>query len=88
VVAAACWLALGQGVKHVIDGGFAGGDPGTLDQALAGVLGVAAVLALATWLRFYLMMSLGERVVTDLRRAVFGHILALEPAFFEATRTG
>ena len=88
VVAAACWLALGQGVKHVIDGGFAGGDPGTLDRALAGVLGVAAVLALATWLRFYLMMSLGERVVTDLRRAVFGHILALEPAFYEATRTG
>jgi ATP-binding cassette subfamily B protein len=88
VVAAACWLALGQGVKHVIDGGFAGGNPGTLDQALAGVLGIAAVLALATWLRFYLMMSLGERLVTDLRRAVFGHILALEPAFFEATRTG
>jgi ATP-binding cassette subfamily B protein len=88
VVAAACWLALGQGVKHVIDGGFTGGDPRTLDQALAGVLGVAAVLALATWLRFYLMMSLGERVVTDLRRAVFGHILALEPAFFESTRTG
>ena len=52
------------------------------------MLGIAAVLALATWLRFYLMMSLGERVVTDLRRAVFGHILALEPAFFEATRTG
>ena len=88
VVAAACWLALGQGVKHVIDGGFAGGEPRALDQALAGVLGIAAVLALATWLRFYLMMSLGERVVTDLRRAVFGHLLGLEPAFFEATRTG
>ena len=88
VVAAACWLALGQGVKHVIDGGFAGGEPRALDQALAGVLGIAAVLALATWLRFYLMMSLGERVVTNLRRAVFGHLLGLEPAFFEATRTG
>ncbi|HEY7239165.1 MAG TPA: ABC transporter transmembrane domain-containing protein [Burkholderiales bacterium] len=88
IVAAACWLALGQGVKHVIDGGFAGGNPGTLDRALAGVLGIAAVLALATWLRFYLMMSLGERVVTDLRRTVFGHILTLEAAFFEATRTG
>ena len=52
------------------------------------MLGIAAVLALATWLRFYLMMSLGERVVTDLRRAVFDHMLGLEPAFFEATRTG
>jgi ATP-binding cassette subfamily B protein len=88
VVAAACWLALGQGVKHVIDGGFAGGEPAALDQALAGVLAIAAALAAATWLRFYLMMSLGERVVTDLRRAVFDHILALEPAFFETTRTG
>ena len=86
--AAACWLALGQGVKHVVDGGLAGGRPGALDQALAGVIGLAAALALATWLRFYLMMTLGERVVTDLRRAVFDHILGLEPAFFEATRTG
>jgi ATP-binding cassette subfamily B protein len=88
VAAAICWLALGQGVKHVVDGGFASGVPGALDEALAGMLGVSAVLALATWLRFYLMMSLGERVVTDLRRAVFDHILGLEPAFFEATRTG
>ena len=88
VVAAACWLALGQGVKHVIDGGFAGGEPGALDQALAGMLAIAVALSLSTWLRFYLMMSLGERVITDLRRAVFGHILGLEPAFFEATRTG
>jgi ATP-binding cassette subfamily B protein len=88
VTAAACWLALGQGVKHVIDAGFASGEPGALDQALAGMLGIAAALALATWFRFYLMMTLGERVVTDLRRAVFDHILGLEPAFFEATRTG
>src|SRR5215210_3072999 len=88
VVAAACWLALGQGVKHVVDSGFASGDARFLDQALAGIIGIALALAAATWLRFYLMMTLGERVVTDLRRAVFDHILALEPAFFEATRTG
>ena len=88
VIAAACWLALGQGVKHVIDSGFASREPRLLDQALAGMIGLAAALAVATWLRFYLMMTLGERVVTDLRRAVFGHILGLEPAFFEATRTG
>ena len=88
VVAAVCWLALGQGVKHVVDRGFGSGEPRLLDQALAGMLGIAAALAVATWFRFYLMMTLGERVVTDLRRAVFGHILALEPAFFESTRTG
>jgi ATP-binding cassette subfamily B protein len=88
VFAAACWLALGQGVKHVIDSGFASGEPRLLDQALAAMIAIAAALAVATWFRFYLMMTLGERVVTDLRRAVFDHILGLEPAFFEATRTG
>ena len=88
VIAAACWLALGQGVKHVVDSGFGSSEPRLLDQALAGMIGIAAALALATWFRFYLMMTLGERVVTDLRRAVFDHILRLEPAFFEAARTG
>jgi len=88
LVAAGCVLGLGQGLKHVVDNGFGSGDPRLLDEALAATVGVAALLAVATYLRFSLMMSTGERVVTDLRRAVFDHILALEPAFFEATRTG
>src|SRR5687767_11717853 len=88
VIAAVAWLALGQGVKHVVDAGFGSGDPRLLDLALAGMIGVAAVLAVATYYRFTLMMTIGERVVTDLRRAVFDHILALEPAFFDAARTG
>jgi ATP-binding cassette, subfamily B, bacterial len=88
VIAAAAWLALGQGVKHVVDAGFGSGEPRLLDLALAGMIGVAVVLAVATYFRFTLMMTIGERVVTDLRKAVFDHILALEPAFFEATRTG
>jgi ATP-binding cassette subfamily B protein len=86
--AAACVLALGQGVKHVVDSGFGSGDPRLLDQALGALIAIAATLAVATWFRFFLMMTTGERVVTDLRRAVFDHILGLEPAFFEATRTG
>ncbi len=88
VFAAGCVLALGQGVRYVVDSGFGSGDPRLLDQALAAVLGLAATLALATWFRFFLMMTTGERVVADLRRAVFDHVLGLEPAFFEATRTG
>jgi ATP-binding cassette subfamily B protein len=88
LVAALCWLALGQGVKQVIDDGLASGAPAALDAALAAMLGIAAVLSIATWFRFHLMMTLGERVVTDVRRAVFDHILGLEPAFFEARRTG
>jgi len=81
-------LALGQGLRHVIDAGFSSGSPHLLDQALGAMIAIAAVLAVATWFRFYLMMSTGERVVTDLRKAVFDHILGLDPAFFEAERTG
>jgi len=88
VVAAGSVLALGQGLKLVIDAGFASGDPGLLDRALAGVVAVAVVMSAATWARFYFMMTTGERVITDIRRAVYGHLLALEPAFFEQVRTG
>jgi ATP-binding cassette subfamily B protein len=88
LVAAACVLALGQGVKVVVDRGFGSGQPQLLDQAVLAMIALAVVLAAATWCRFYLMMSTGERVVTDLRRAVFDHLLGLEPAFFERTRTG
>ena len=88
VVAAGSVLALGQGLKLVIDAGFSSGDPGLLDRALAGVIAVAVVMSAATWARFYLMMTTGERVITDIRRAVYGHLLALEPAFFEQIRTG
>src|SRR6185436_14017947 len=88
VVAAGCVLALGQGLKHVVDNGFGSANPELLNAALAAMIGVAALLSLATFARFYLMMTIGERVVTDLRRAVFDHILSLEPAYFEATRTG
>ncbi len=87
-VAAGCVLALGQGLKHVVDNGFGSGDPRLLNEALGAMIAVAAVLAVATYFRFFLMMTTGERVITDLRRAVFDHILGLEPGFFEATRTG
>jgi len=87
-VAAVCVLALGQGVKYVVDAGFGSGEPRLLDRALAVAVAVAVTLAVATFFRFYLMMSTGERVVTDLRRAVFDHLLALSPGFFETARTG
>jgi ATP-binding cassette subfamily B protein len=88
IVAAGSVLALGQGLKHVIDSGFASGNPGLLNAALAGVLAIATVLSGATYARFYLMMSTGERVIADLRRALFDHILTLSPGFFDTTRTG
>ena len=88
VVASGCVLLLGQGLRHVVDGGFGSGDPRLLNAALAGVVTVATVLACATWARFYLMMSTAERIIADLRRAVFGHVLTLSPAFFDSARTG
>ena len=88
LVTSACVLALGRGLQYVVDRGFGSGDPALLDRALATMIAVVVVFAAATWARFYLMMSTGERVVTDVRRAVFDHILALEPAFFEKERTG
>jgi ATP-binding cassette subfamily B protein len=88
LVAASCVLALGQGLKHVIDAGFGSGDPRLLNAALIAIVGVSAVLAAATWTRFYLMMSVGERVIADLREKVFAHVLELTPAFFDSARTG
>ena len=88
MTAAGCVLALGQGLRHVIDAGFGSRDPQLLNAALAGVVGVALLLAVATWTRFYLMMSVGERIITDLRCAAFSHVLTLSPAFFDLSRTG
>jgi ATP-binding cassette subfamily B protein len=88
VIASGSVLLLGQGLRHVVDGGFGSGDPRLLDTALAGVVAVATVLACATWARFYLMMSVAERIVADLRRALFAHVITLSPAFFDSARTG
>jgi ATP-binding cassette subfamily B protein len=88
IVAAGCVLVLGQGLRHVVDAGFGSGDPRLLNAALAAIVAVAVVLAGATWTRFYLMMSIGERIIADLRKTVFSHVLTLSPAFFDASRTG
>jgi len=88
LVAAACFLVIGQGLKQVIDRGFAGGDPRALNQALFFLLGVIVVMALATWVRFYLISWLGERVIADIRREVFSRLLSLSPGWFEQARTG
>ena len=86
--AASCVLALGQGLRYVIDAGFGTRDPHLLNLALAAVVAVAVVLACATFARFYLMMSVGERIIADLRRTVFAHVLTLSPAYFDSARTG
>ncbi|NMG34877.1 ATP-binding cassette domain-containing protein [Azoarcus sp. TTM-91] len=88
VVAALTMLAVGQGLRTVIDQGFSTGDPGWLDRSLAVMFGLIALLAIATWVRFYNVSWLGERVTADLRQRVFNHLLSLPPSWFEAGRTG
>ncbi len=86
--AAGAVLVMGAGLRALIDEGFRGDNAALLDDALIGLLGVIAVLAIATYGRFYLVSWVGERVVADLRRNVFDHVLRLSPAFFEVTRVG
>jgi ATP-binding cassette, subfamily B, bacterial len=81
-------LVMGIGLRSLVDKGFRGGDSGMLDTALIALLGIIVVLALATYARFYLVSWVGEKVVADIRRDVFNHVLHLSPAFFEVTRTG
>ncbi len=81
-------LLLGQGLRHLIDGGFASGSPARLNATAAAMAGVIALLAVATASRFALVTWLGERIGADLRRAVFDRVMTLSPAWFETARIG
>ena len=80
-------LVLPLAVRRVVDN-FNTGDAEILDQYFLAALVVAGLLALGTGLRFYLVTRLGERVVTDIRMAVFNRVIGLSPAFFEKIMTG
>ena len=88
VVTAMAGLGLGQGIRLIIDGGFASGNAEALDQALILLIVLSSVMSAGTFARFYFVSWLGERVVADLRNAVFERVLALHPGFFEVTKTG
>ena len=87
VLTAAVSLVLPLAVRRVIDG-FNADSTVLLDQYFAAALGIAALLALGTGLRYYLVTRLGERVVADIRRALFERVMAMSPAFFERILTG
>jgi ATP-binding cassette subfamily B protein len=88
IVTAGTMMALGQGLRHLIDRGFANGDRSLLETSVLVLFGVSVLLALGTYARYYLVTWVGERVVTDVRKAIFDHLLKLDPGFFETTRTG
>ena len=88
VIAAATVLAMGFGLRKLIDEGFSSGNVALLDQAVLVLFAVVIVLAAASYARFYLVSWIGERVVADIRRAVFDRVVALSPAYYEVTRIG
>ena len=88
VITAGVSLSLGQGVRLLIDQGFVAGSPEALTQTLLLFLTLVLLLSGGTFLRFYLVSWLGERVSADLRKAVFAHLLQLHPGFFETNLSG
>jgi len=87
-MSAAMVLAIGQGLKLVIDEGFARGEEHLLDTTLATMAALIAVLGVLTWFRVYNVYWIGARFTADLRRRVYSHLLTLSPGFYEEARTG
>ena len=87
VITATVSLVLPMAVRRVIDG-FNAGNLGQLDQYFGASMGIAALLALGTGVRYYFVTRLGERVVADIRRALFDRVVGMSPAYFEKLMTG
>jgi ATP-binding cassette subfamily B protein len=88
VLASATTLAMPVAVRRVIDLGFTDQGRGLIDAYFGVLLLVVGILALASASRYYFVITLGERVVADLRSAVFRHLTSLDPAFFDQTKSG
>lgn len=87
-LSSAATLSLPVAVRLMIDRGFGGDDPTAIDRWFLGLFAVASVLAVATAGRFYAVSLLGERVVASLRRQLYDHLLALDMAFYDRSRSG
>ena len=88
VVSALAMLSVPMAVRRMIDHGFASGGDGLIDRYFLALIVIGAVLAAASASRFYFVNWLGERVVTDLRRDTFNHLLKLGPEFYDSARSG
>jgi len=88
LVAAAAMLALPIALRQLIDHGLAANNAGVINGYFIGFLAAAVVFGVFAALRFYLVTWLGERVVADLREAVYRRVVRMDPTFFEVTRTG
>ena len=88
LVAAITTLVVPVAVRRMIDFGFTHDSVSLIDSYFIVMIGIVAVLALASAARLYLVTTLGERIVADLREGVFGHLVSLSPAYFDEARSG
>jgi ATP-binding cassette, subfamily B, bacterial len=88
LIAAAAQLALPVALRQLIDHGIAGRDSTTVNRWFIAFLGAAVVFGLFAALRFYLVTWVGERVVADLRSAIYRRVVRMDPMFYETTRVG
>jgi ATP-binding cassette subfamily B protein len=88
LLASVATLAVPLAVRRMIDFGFAPEKAGTINQYFIALFFLAALLAAASALRFYLVMTLGERVVADIRSGLFAHVIGLSASFYDKERVG
>jgi ATP-binding cassette, subfamily B, bacterial len=88
LIAAVTTLIVPIAVRRMIDFGFSRESASLIDSYFAVMIAIVAVLALASAARFYLVTTLGERIVADLREEVFGHVVSLSPAYFDEAKSG
>ncbi len=88
VITAMATLSIGQGLRLLVDRGFGDAGGAALNQSLLVVGAMVVLLAAGTFVRFFLVSWIGERVSADLRRAVFDHLVDLHPGYFEANLSG
>ena len=88
LLAAVATLLVPIAVRRMIDFGFSRESANLIDSYFAVMIAIVAVLALASAARFYLVTTLGERIVADLREGVFGHLVSLSLAYFDQAKSG
>ena len=88
ILTAGITLSIGNGIKLVIDQGFVEDSMTGLGDAVRYLIVIAVLMAIGTFIRFYLVSWLGERVSADIRMAVFNHLITLHPGYFEENQSG
>lgn len=87
VFTAGVMLSMGQGLRQLIDQGLATQSADQLDKSILFFMALVAMLAVGSYARYFLVSWLGERVIGDLRKAIFSHLIDLHPGFFDANRS-